>query len=184
MCITRIQRAYRSYLQSRQFGESEVTRFACKDNTNDFSNLNIDFASKLNDYFEHRKSTSETKSNIIDKANLSQLLTQDNDGTEKGSAIKSFHTPYSNYKSSEYSGIPVYKFPISPEDAVPRETRPPVECSNGTIYEGQWNILNGTKDGRGIQVWPDNSKYEGYWRDNKANGQGRLIHRYAWSLIM
>ena len=33
-----------------------------------------------------------------------------------------------------------------------------------------------TKDGKGIQIWPDGSQYEGYWKDNMAHGQGRLIH--------
>lgn len=32
------------------------------------------------------------------------------------------------------------------------------------------------RDGRGIQVWQDGSRYEGYWKNNKANGFGRLIH--------
>ena len=32
------------------------------------------------------------------------------------------------------------------------------------------------RDGRGIQIWLDGSRYEGYWKNNKANGYGRLIH--------
>ena len=32
------------------------------------------------------------------------------------------------------------------------------------------------RDGRGIQIWLDGSRYEGYWKNNKANGHGRLIH--------
>ena len=31
------------------------------------------------------------------------------------------------------------------------------------------------RHGRGIQIWPDGSIYEGYWRDNKANIIGRLL---------
>ena len=27
-----------------------------------------------------------------------------------------------------------------------------------------------------MQIWPDGSLYEGYWKDAKANGKGRLIH--------
>ena len=33
-----------------------------------------------------------------------------------------------------------------------------------------------TRQGRGIQIWLDGSRYEGYWVNNKANGRGRLIH--------
>ena len=28
------------------------------------------------------------------------------------------------------------------------------------------------REGMGVQVWSDGSKYEGFWRDNKANGRG------------
>jgi hypothetical protein len=27
-----------------------------------------------------------------------------------------------------------------------------------------------------MQIWPDGSMYEGYWKNGKANGKGRLIH--------
>ena len=27
-----------------------------------------------------------------------------------------------------------------------------------------------------MQVWPDNAKYEGEWRENKANGRGKFWH--------
>lgn len=32
------------------------------------------------------------------------------------------------------------------------------------------------RDGFGTQVWPDGSRYEGYWANDKANGQGKLVH--------
>lgn len=32
------------------------------------------------------------------------------------------------------------------------------------------------RHGRGIQVWMDGSKYEGYWKRDKANVRGKLIH--------
>jgi len=39
---------------------------------------------------------------------------------------------------------------------------------NGTIYSGGW--WNGLKDGNGEQLWPDGAKYDGEWKENKANG--------------
>ena len=27
-----------------------------------------------------------------------------------------------------------------------------------------------------MQTWPDNSRYEGFWKDDKADGFGKLIH--------
>jgi hypothetical protein len=53
--------------------------------------------------------------------------------------------------------------------------RGPVELDNGAIYTGEWNE-NNQRHGTGTQVWTDGSKYEGYWRFDKANGKGRLIH--------
>ena len=33
-----------------------------------------------------------------------------------------------------------------------------------------------TERWQGIQLWNDGSIYVGYWRNDKANGKGRLIH--------
>ena len=49
------------------------------------------------------------------------------------------------------------------------------ELDNGAIYVGFWNS-DGYRHFRGIQIWPDGSKYEGYWKSDMANGKGRLIH--------
>jgi hypothetical protein len=54
-------------------------------------------------------------------------------------------------------------------------TRGPYELDNQAIYQGQWT-REGLREGRGIQVWQDGSKYEGYWKNDQANGYGRLIH--------
>ena len=47
--------------------------------------------------------------------------------------------------------------------------------SEGQIYSGQWNDNTNTKEGYGLQVWPDGSKFEGFWFDDKAKGYGRFI---------
>eukprot|EP00826_Nyctotherus_ovalis_P002902 TRINITY_DN10583_c0_g5_i1.p1 TRINITY_DN10583_c0_g5~~TRINITY_DN10583_c0_g5_i1.p1 ORF type:complete len:372 (+),score=40.79 TRINITY_DN10583_c0_g5_i1:143-1258(+) len=49
------------------------------------------------------------------------------------------------------------------------------ELDHGAIYIGQWT-KSGLRWGRGVQCWPDGSKYEGYWKHDMANGKGRLIH--------
>ncbi|CDW77644.1 morn repeat protein [Stylonychia lemnae] len=51
------------------------------------------------------------------------------------------------------------------------------DVGDGKLYKGQWNKKLGERDGVGIQLWPDGSKYEGMWRKNKANGRGRMTHR-------
>ena len=51
-----------------------------------------------------------------------------------------------------------------------------VVYENRAIYYGEWE-KNGTKrHGRGIQVWTDGSRYEGYWKQDKANVRGKLTH--------
>ena len=57
-----------------------------------------------------------------------------------------------------------------------REQRVTMILENSARYEGEWLVSTQTRQGKGIQVWPDGSMYEGYWMDNKANGKGRLIH--------
>ena len=48
--------------------------------------------------------------------------------------------------------------------------------NNRSEYLGEWDILTGKRHGRGIQVWLDGTKYEGYFIDDKANKQGKLTH--------
>ena len=40
---------------------------------------------------------------------------------------------------------------------------------DGGVFKGQ--VKDGkTRHGYGIQIWPDGTKYEGYWRDNLQHG--------------
>ena len=51
----------------------------------------------------------------------------------------------------------------------------PCKLDNDAVYVGQWN-KNRQREGRGVQIWKDGSKYEGLWKGDQTNGQGRLIH--------
>lgn len=42
-----------------------------------------------------------------------------------------------------------------------RKELPAVTLENGAVYIGEWK--NGLRDGKGTQIWPDGSKYEGDW---------------------
>eukprot|EP00347_Sterkiella_histriomuscorum_P008950 403343115 len=46
---------------------------------------------------------------------------------------------------------------------------------NNTVYSGQLDIKTQQKEGFGIQIWPDGSKYVGQWLRSKANAYGRFI---------
>lgn len=58
-----------------------------------------------------------------------------------------------------------------------REMRPMVRLQSGSSYVGEWRKDTNVREGRGVQVWPDGSLYEGYWQDSKANFFGRLLHK-------
>ena len=56
------------------------------------------------------------------------------------------------------------------------------EEEDGTIYTGQMKTeIQGGKEvlikhGKGTQKWPDNSKYDGDWRNGYAQGRGTFHH--------
>lgn len=56
------------------------------------------------------------------------------------------------------------------------EFRPLLVLQNGSRYEGQWNKYSGKREGFGVQVWANGDMYQGTWKDDKAEGKGRLIH--------
>lgn len=59
---------------------------------------------------------------------------------------------------AEFQGIPVVG---------------PVKVAGGGSYEGQ--ILNGQRHGRGIVLFPDQTFYDGTWRNDKKDGYGRCV---------
>lgn len=70
----------------------------------------------------------------------------------------------------------MFDFGTPQRDDKNRVKRPIIMLENGAKYEGEWLKDTDVRDGRGVQIWLDGSRYEGYWRENKANGRGRLIH--------
>lgn len=70
-------------------------------------------------------------------------------------------------------------FPYDDEflrDGMPRTVVGPQEIEGGIVYYGHWSAVSSEREGFGLQIWPDGSKYVGYWKNGKANGLGRLIH--------
>ena len=62
------------------------------------------------------------------------------------------------------------------DDDVPVELKQSVEYENKAIYYGEWEKNGNKRHGRGIQLWTDGSRYEGYWKEDKANVKGKLTH--------
>lgn len=50
----------------------------------------------------------------------------------------------------------------------------PIEFNDGTVYKGSWNF-QGKKQGYGMLIKQDGSKYEGFWNNDKIDGKGRYI---------
>lgn len=61
-------------------------------------------------------------------------------------------------------------------DGVPVTLKQTVEYENHAEFYGEWANDSKLRYGRGIQIWLDGSKYEGYWKNDKANFKGKLTH--------
>ena len=68
-----------------------------------------------------------------------------------------------------------FVYPPEQDDSVAKVLKNAVKLENNAIFIGEWNYKN-ERHGKGQQTWNDGSKYEGYWKSDKANGRGRLIH--------
>ena len=49
-----------------------------------------------------------------------------------------------------------------------------LRASNGLKYQGE--ILNNVKDRRGIAIFPDGNRYDGFWKNDMPHGFGRMIY--------
>jgi hypothetical protein len=77
---------------------------------------------------------------------------------------------------SKKADLGAFVFDSDEKEFGQREKKPSKTLDNGALYDGEWLVGTQTKQGRGMQIWPDGSLYEGYWKNGKANGNGRLIH--------
>ena len=56
------------------------------------------------------------------------------------------------------------------------ELRKLIKEPEGTTYHGYWSKATSKKEGYGQQVFPNGSKYEGFWQNGAFNGNGRYIY--------
>ena len=58
-------------------------------------------------------------------------------------------------------------------DGVSVQIKPQIKYEDGSLYLGEWNEED-KRHGRGIEIFPDESRYSGQWRNDKPNGLGSL----------
>ena len=61
------------------------------------------------------------------------------------------------------------------EDGIQVELRTILELENHVIYYGEFDKNEKKRHGRGIQIWNNGRRYEGYWKQNKKI-KGKLIY--------
>ena len=62
------------------------------------------------------------------------------------------------------------------DDGIPVRLKQTTEYENKAVYYGERSLSSNQRHGRGIQIWVDGSKFEGYWKNDKANIKGKLTH--------
>ena len=119
-----------------------------------------------NDFQSEKYNSSLIKFNQLYNDNLSNLSS-----TNK---TFSFNYPISRIKPQEIifllNTLPPLKLKIK------IELHLPIKYDNQGEYWGETKKNTKIRHGRGIQIWIDGTKYEGYWLDDKANIKGKLIH--------
>jgi hypothetical protein len=102
--------------------------------------------------------------------------------------------------NSDYENF-VSLYPVlTTENQDKLELKKNMVLENKSIYYGEFNKEKNIKEGRGILIWPNGAKYTGYfqnnmqnikgtmyhidgdiyegeWLNNKANGEGKFIHK-------
>ena len=106
---------------------------------------------------------------------ISQYLIDDKNAFNSNISLTRYViVPNSKITEEEISAL-FEKYPPL-NDGVPVELKQSVEYENRAIYYGEWEKNGNKRHGRGIQVWTDGSRYEGYWKEDKANERGKLTH--------
>eukprot|EP00826_Nyctotherus_ovalis_P018707 TRINITY_DN1563_c0_g4_i3.p1 TRINITY_DN1563_c0_g4~~TRINITY_DN1563_c0_g4_i3.p1 ORF type:complete len:311 (-),score=106.52 TRINITY_DN1563_c0_g4_i3:49-981(-) len=75
-----------------------------------------------------------------------------------------------------YSKYGHYPYNSNPGDGIKRLLKSLRVVENDSQYYGFWNKDTDERDGNGVMIWIDGSRYDGTWKENKASGRGRLIH--------
>ena len=124
------------------------------------------------------KLQSNIKGTILRNKLNNNLLFQNNPNRQTQNISSTKYTAINQNKITDEDINRLFQQYPPLDDRVPVELKQSVEYENHAIYYGEWSTGPTTsfRHGRGIQVWTDGSRYEGYWKNDKANVKGKLIH--------
>ena len=95
--------------------------------------------------------------------------------------VKPFLKDYANFKPSltekvkeVLSKLPKFETTDKTDQTSPK-LKGPIQSKNKTVYVGNLNE-RGNREGYGILYFPDGGLYEGYFRNDKMSGKGRMIN--------
>ena len=75
-----------------------------------------------------------------------------------------------------YEAQEPYIYKGNPKDNLKRVLKDSIVVEEDAKYFGFWNEKTNKRDGIGVMIWPDGSRYDGQWKNDLPNGYGRLIH--------
>lgn len=107
---------------------------------------------------------------------MEHVLTKTFETDNKGSNSRnSFDSDVDMALEMKIKSLDPFDYGTPVNDDVKVEDRKQVELEGGIRYTGQW--IKGTKirHGKGVQRLRDGTMYEGWWKDNMANGRGRYL---------
>ncbi|CDW88864.1 morn repeat protein [Stylonychia lemnae] len=111
--------------------------------------------------------------NIASKINLSTIYEDVVERAEFAVTISSKNTVVNEIIASlgDFNYGSIDKIHSNPN----RVFRPLVEYTDGTMYQGEFDIVTNQRDGRGRLIYSNGSVYDGLWKNNEKNGYGRKI---------
>ena len=83
---------------------------------------------------------------------------------------------YLEINSKEYEELEQLYPPIFFENICNIQLVKNILLENKELYYGEFDVIRKMKEGRGILVTPEGSKYSGYFKNNKKNIKGKLHH--------
>ena len=111
----------------------------------------------------------DVQKNMINLEQIEQAIQKNEGIREKKSHRKNSYTSQSDKKDQSNN---TYLYAEGSElisttiGVLTRKQLPPITLENGGVYLGEWK--NGYRDGHGVQTWPDGSRYEGNWINDKV----------------